>query len=877
MSYFFCRIIVKLALFLRYRIHVQGLNEIIRNGTRGILFLPNHPALIDPVIMSSVLASPFRTRAVIDEKQVRSTILKHLQNTLRFFILPDMGIAGYAGHDLVIKQLNTCIEALKNGDNLLLYPAGRLYRSKLEKLRGNGGVARILSEYPEVRIVLARTKGLWGSDFGRAKGYQGSFGTIIKSHLKHILLNGFFFGPRRDVTIEFTELPADFPRQGGKEEINRYLENYYNQASTPNTYVPYTWFESGGVRFLPEPDSINAVEDTSRVPAEVREKIYSHLREITDKKILKESDTLGTDLGLDSLAIAEIHVWIQNQFGQEISSQEGLRTVASLLLAAIGESSGVQPIVPIPPKWFIHPDRTPLSVPPCSTITDALLYNAKLHPDRPLFADQAKGMLTFRSVILAIFALKPALQAIPGERVGFIMPASSIATVVYLALLYAGKIPVMLNWTVGLRNLKHCLESTGVETIVTSQVVIEKLQGKGAEFTGLFDKFLYLEEISENISMFRKLSALLRSKFCWSSLRRAKVQETAAIIFTSGSESMPKAVPLTHANVMKDLISALKHVHLYRDDCLLGILPPFHSFGLLLNVVFPVCTGIRVAYHANPMEGDMLARLIAAYKATLAVATPTFVLGFLRNATPEQMSSLQLVITGAEKCPDYLRNMLHDKAPQAIIIEGYGITECGPIVALDNVDSTHPGTVGTPLDCLEWRITDEGITTVLETGRTGMLIVRGPSVFGGYLNYDGPSPFVQFEGQEWYKTGDLVSADNEGNLTFQGRLKRFVKIGGEMISLPAIEEILKERFPNPDPQAKGPCLAVEATGDDQECEITLFTTLDNLDRQEVNQVLRAKGFAPISFIKRIVILPEIPLLGSGKTNYRLLKQTGNQP
>ncbi len=877
MFYFFCRIIAKLALFLRYRIHVRGLDTIMRNGRKGILFLPNHPALIDPVIMSSTLAGGFRTRAVVDEKQVRTTVLKYLQKTLRFFVLPDLGIAGYAGHDKVIQQLDVCIDALKNGDNLLLYPAGRIYRSRLEKLRGNGGVARILEAYPEVRIVLARTSGLWGSDFGRAKGYQLPFHKVIGRHIKHILLNAVFFGPRRDVTIEFSELPGDFPRQGTKDEINRYLERFYNEAATPNTYVPYTWFETGGRRFLPEPDAINAAEDTSRVPEDVRVKILAHLRELTGRKIIRETDTLGTDLCLDSLIVAELYMWLQDEFGHEISSPETLRTVASLMLAAIGESSGVQPIMPIPPEWFVPEDKTPLDVVPGAKITDTLLYIAKRNPDRPVLADQAKGMMTYRTLLLAIMALRPALEAIPEERVGVIFPATTIATTVYLALLFAGKIPVMLNWTVGLRNLNHCLDATGVKTIVTSQVVIEKMQGKGADFTGLFDRFLYLETVADNMSIFTKLGALLRSKYCWRSLRKAKVQDTCAILFTSGSESLPKAVPLTHANMISDLTSAIKNVKLTQDDCMLGILPPFHSFGLLLNVLMPACSGLRIAYHANPTEGDMLARLVAAYKTTMSVATPTFVANIFRNATPEQMASLRLIITGAEKCPETLTQLIKSKTNGAVIVEGYGITECGPIVSLDHVDHPRPGTVGRVLSCMEWRITDEGITHQAAVGETGMLIVRGPNIFGGYLAYDGPSPFVTFEGKEWYRTGDLVSVDADGYLTFRGRLKRFVKIGGEMVSLPAIEEVLTECFPNSDPDAKGPCLAVESHGNDQQVSILLFTTLADLDREKANHALKEHGLAPISFVKGVIHLPTIPLLGSGKIDYRALKAAAAQP
>ena len=868
MFIYFARILVKVLLSLRYRIHVRGLKECLKKGNKGILFMPNHPALIDPVIVSSVLARHFQVWSLADEKQIRNTILKYFHKSLRILSLPDIGIAGRSGHELVLKQLENCVEYLKAGDNLLFYPAGRIYRSKAEKLRANGGAARIMELYPEVRVVLVRTTGLWGSDFSRAKGYQTSFGETLLSHIKHILLNGIFFGPRRDVTVELVDQPADFPVDADRETLNRYLENFYNVAMTPNTYVPYTWFESGGVRYMPEPDAYNAVEDTSRIPPEVKTKVYAKLHEITGKKILKDTDTLGTDLGLDSLMVAEVHAWIQDEFGYEVNSPETLRTVASLLIAAIGESSSTQPLQPIPPNWFIETDPSALWIQKGDKITDLFLDNAKLRPNRPILADQNKGVLTNRKIILAILALKDKIAALPGERIGIIMPASSISTVIYLTTLFAGKTPVMINFTVGLRNMRHCLGNVGVDYILTAGLVIERLRGKGVDFGELAEKFLYLEDLAEQISKWSKIKALLCSYFCWRSLRRAKVQDTAVILFTSGSESLPKAVPLTHRNLLTDLRSAMADMHLRQDDCILGMLPPFHSFGILLNVMMPCCTNIRMVYHANPMEGDMLARLIAAYKATMAVATPTFVANFLRNATPAQVASLRMVITGAEKCTDAVYDLIVSKCPEAIVLEGYGITECGPIVALNKPDKAKAGTIGHPLDCLEWAITDENCQHRLPDGQTGMLIVRGDNVFSGYINYDGPSPFVEFEGKTWYRTGDLVALDSDGFMVFKGRLKRFVKIGGEMVSLPAIEEILVGHYR--DETHEGPVLAVESLGDELHPEITLFTTMP-LQREEVNQVIRSASMAPINTIRNIISVDAIPVLGTGKVDYRTLK------
>jgi len=281
----------------------------------------------------------------------------------------------------------------------------------------------------------------------------------------------------------------------------------------------------------------------------------------------------------------------------------------------------------------------------------------------------------------------------------------------------------------------------------------------------------------------------------------------------------------------------------------------------------PAVAKLRVVYHANPLEGNMLARIIAGYHMTMMVGTPTFVNGILRNATPAQMQSVRIVITGAEKCSDALEKLFAEMCPQAHFLEGYGITECSPVVALNRIGKTKKGAVGLKLDILKAKVCDENGKEV-PRGTRGMLYLQGDSVFEGYLNYDGPSPFVEDEDGRWYVTGDLVNIDENDFITFMGRLKRFVKIGGEMVSLPAIEEVLMDAYRDPD----GPLpLAISSRdGGHEQPIIILFTTLD-LELSEVNQKIREAGLSPIHYVKEIKKLDEIPLLGSGKTDYQTLK------
>ena len=286
-------------------------------------------------------------------------------------------------------------------------------------------------------------------------------------------------------------------------------------------------------------------------------------------------------------------------------------------------------------------------------------------------------------------------------------------------------------------------------------------------------------------------------------------------------------------------------------------------------MLLPLCSGLPVAYHPNPTEGAMLARLIEAYRITLLVGTPTFLGGVLRSVKGPEIDCLRAVISGAEKCPDAIFDMIDRQWPHLKVIEGYGITECSPVVSANEEANPQRGTIGKSLPSVEYAIQDVEGGGRVEPGRAGLLLVRGPSIFGGYLNYGGASPFVEFEGKSWYRTGDLVTVRADGVMVFAGRLKRFVKLGGEMVSLPAIEEVLVRQYGKPADEE--PVLAVEATPVELNPELVLFSILD-LDREEVNNRIKAAGLSPIHNIRLIRRIEKIPVLGTGKTDYRALKE-----
>jgi long-chain-fatty-acid--[acyl-carrier-protein] ligase len=525
---------------------------------------------------------------------------------------------------------------------------------------------------------------------------------------------------------------------------------------------------------------------------------------------------------------------------------------------------------PIPAHWFPpHPDPHPIAVPEGETIAEVFWRQARRHPRRLIVADQISGVRSYRDLLTAVLALKPDLQALPGEYVGIMLPASVAAVAAYLAVMFAGKTPVMVNWTVGTRSMIHSLDLLGVGTVLTAERVIQRVQSQVGDLGTLRDRFLLLEDLRGRLSLSRKIAATLRSRFDARALAGVRVTDTAVVLFTSGSESLPKAVPLTHANLLANIRDIALALSVRRDDRLIGMLPPFHSFGLTCTVLLSLCGGIPAAYHANPTEGTTLARLIEAYRCTMLIGTPTFLGGIIRSADDRHLQSLRLVVSGAEKCPAPVYEAVARRWPKVIMLEGYGVTECSPVVSVNDERAPRPQTIGKVLRSFAYTVADAETHRRVEPGRPGVLLLRGPCVFPGYLKHEGASPFVECEGQQWYRTGDLVVEDAEGVLTFAGRLKRFIKLAGEMISLPAIEDVLTA-FCGTGEQGE-PLVAVECTPQEINPELVLFTPLP-LAREEVNRRLRAAGLSPLHNIRVVRRIERIPTLGTGKTDYRALRQ-----
>lgn len=479
--------------------------------------------------------------------------------------------------------------------------------------------------------------------------------------------------------------------------------------------------------------------------------------------------------------------------------------------------------------------------------------------------DATNGSSTRQEFLLKAAVVSRLIKSkVQGEYVGILLPALQTTTLLTIASYMAGKIPVMLNWTVGHKVLSYCTELTHLDVIITAGAFYEKIKEQVPE--DVSKKLMFLDKEAKKLTLGMKLRGALMAKF--PKLINTNIDETAVVLFTSGSETLPKAVQLTHKNVITDLWGALQIIDIRVQSIFLSFLPPFHSFGFTVLTVLPLLTGVKAAYTPNPTNIREVIDVLKHTKANNIIVTPTLLKMIMSRSKIEDLESVELVISGAESLHKDVKSGFQKMTNyKPIIIEGYGVTECSPIVCLNPFDTQKLNSVGKFIHGLDSIIMDLDTQKPVETGKEGMIVVSGPSVFGGYMDRKIESPFVEIDGKQYYKTGDLAYQDEDGFVFITGRLKRFIKIGGEMISMPFIEKVLEEEY-----GVEGEhVLAVEGCDRAKDPVVTLFSTKD-LNISEVNKYLRNKGVASIARIRNIEKVEEIPMLGSGKTNYRELKE-----
>jgi acyl-[acyl-carrier-protein]-phospholipid O-acyltransferase / long-chain-fatty-acid--[acyl-carrier-protein] ligase len=496
------------------------------------------------------------------------------------------------------------------------------------------------------------------------------------------------------------------------------------------------------------------------------------------------------------------------------------------------------------------------------TVVQALIEAAKLHgANWVAIEDPVRGRMTYRRLLqaTAILGRKLMPYALEGHALGVMLPTSNGAVVTLFAVMSAGRVPALINFTAGAANILAACRAAQVDTIVTSRAFVEKgrLENLIAQLTsqsqsqlGNQIRIVYLEDIAKTIGTVDKL----RGFFGWNKpLVARSPDDWAAVLFTSGSEGLPKGVVLSHRNMLANVAQAAARIDFGREDRLFNVLPVFHSFGLTAGTVLPLVSGVPVYLYPSPLHYRTVPELVYWTCATALFGTDTFLNGYARVANPYDFRSLRYVLSGAEPVKETTRQIYLEKFGLRIL-EGYGVTECSPVMALNTPMFNKFGSVGRLLPGMEAKL--EKVEGVDEGGR---LYVKGPNVMLGYLRAEKPG-VLEIPPAGWHDTGDIVAIDDQGFIAIKGRAKRFAKIGGEMISLAAVEMLAAELWPNN-------VTAVSSIPDPRKGErLIMVTDKHGATRSDFMAYARSKHASELMLPAEVVVLDKLPMLGSGKVD-----------
>jgi acyl-[acyl-carrier-protein]-phospholipid O-acyltransferase/long-chain-fatty-acid--[acyl-carrier-protein] ligase len=476
--------------------------------------------------------------------------------------------------------------------------------------------------------------------------------------------------------------------------------------------------------------------------------------------------------------------------------------------------------------------------------------------------DFTHNKLTYRRLLAGAEAMSGKWQ-FESKRVGVLLPTSLAMPVTLLSLWRAEKVPAILNFSTGIPTMLACAQLAGLKQIITSKTFLEKakLNLQPMKDAGL--EFIYLEDVRASISGADKFRALLRVmlKALPSPSNSADpASDTALVLFTSGSEGTPKGVELTHTNLIANIRQLLAVYDVTQADRLFNALPLFHSFGII-GTMLPLIHGCYVFLYPSPLHYRVIPTLIYNLDCTIFFGTNTFLNGYARKANPFDFRTLRILVAAAEKLQEVTANAWARRYGVRVL-EGYGATECSPCITANTALYPAFGTAGRFMPGMEYKF--EPVEGVSDGGR---LWVRGPNVMRGYLNKEANEKFLT--GNGWYDTGDVASVDEGGYLRILGRLKRFAKVSGEMVSLTAAEEALAGAFPQYGLRFQ---VAVLARPDADRGETLVAVANDNrLTMEELRGAIKAKGLSNLYVPREIKYAREIPKLGTGKVDHRQLQ------
>jgi acyl-[acyl-carrier-protein]-phospholipid O-acyltransferase/long-chain-fatty-acid--[acyl-carrier-protein] ligase len=487
---------------------------------------------------------------------------------------------------------------------------------------------------------------------------------------------------------------------------------------------------------------------------------------------------------------------------------------------------------------------------------------AKKYGDKLAFIDRTSDRrVTYSKALIASLILAEKMKRYDEGFIGIMIPTSAGCALSVLGALMSGKTPVMINYSTGAaNNAVYAQKKCNFSTIVTSKTLLEKIN------CPVLDGMVFIEDIMESVSAGEKLKAVLKAKLpvplILRFVHRGHEDDNVVILFTSGSEKDPKAVQLTHRNIASNIESFSKAVKIYEQDVMLANLPYFHVFGLTVNLWTPFYFGMTIVAYANPLEYKMICSILREERPTVMVGTPSFLWGYLRKSERGDFQTLRLIVSGADKCPDTLRKEFLEKHG-ITLYEGYGTTETSPVISTNTPEQNRPGSVGRVLPAVKVRIENYETGKECGTGEVGRIMVKGDLVMKGYLDdFEETSMRIR---HGWYDTGDMGYMDKEGFLWHAGRLKRFVKIGGEMVSLVKVEDVLQKILPE-----DIYCSVVEVPDALKGVRIVAVVTQKVEERRILKQM--SEHLPNIALPKQFVVIEELPKMGSGKVDFRTVME-----
>ncbi len=481
-------------------------------------------------------------------------------------------------------------------------------------------------------------------------------------------------------------------------------------------------------------------------------------------------------------------------------------------------------------------------------------------PNRIVLEDPISGTMTYRRLMIAARVLGRRFAKIgnPGSAIGILLPNANGVVSAFVGLQSAGRVAAMLNYTSGPAAIRSALKTARIDTVISSRAFIDKaeLHSLVGVIEGAGAKFVWLEDVREDVGTPEKLTASLTWR--WPVVRRMAM-DPAIILFTSGTEGTPKGVVLSHRNIVVNALQAEARIDFSPADTLLNVLPVFHCFGLTGGTLLPLLTGVRLFLYPSPLHYKIIPKLAAKVRPTIMVGTDTFLASYARTADENDFSSLRLIVAGAEPVREETRRVWRERFG-AEILEGFGMTEAAPVVAVNSATHGRDGTVGRLLPGMRMRV--EPVEGIEDAGR---LWLSGPNVMLGYMTADKPGELQRLE-DGWHDSGDIVAVDREGFVAIRGRAKRFAKLAGEMVSLGAVELLAQSLWPTHEHAALA--LPDKRKGE----KIVLLTTHSKPDRLALAKHAKEFGTSELAVPAELVHIAELPVLGSGKTDYVSLQE-----